>query len=251
MFKQGFCASLFWTANIILVKILLNQYDSNTLALYKSLLSSVMLFMVIKNKIIIEKKDLLIFIGAGLFSVYLNYYFSYQGMQTSNLVEISLVNALTLVVVRPKLDIFNSIVLIAFIIGINGVINKQLLFSMIAYAMGIFISRKSKCDYMIRTMFTLFFGSIFFLPKFQWINFNLIEWSLFLVISVLGYGYIMYVYMKTSEKNPYLNLHPVFTYLASIFLFDQPILVNQVTAFFLLFIDVILFGNHKDNIDKK
>lgn len=250
MFRQGLLASIFWAANIILVKVFLNHFDSQVLALYKAFLSSVMLFIVSREKIRLDRKEILILLCTGFFSIYLNYRFSYQGIQEASMAEVSLINALTLVIVRPKLDIFNYLIALAFIIGTYGHINYYLFLSMVVYAIGMYISRLSQSDYKTRTMFSLFFGSLFFLPNFEIIDFTIFQWLLFLGISVLGYGYIMYVYMKTSENNPYLNLHPILTYLASIFIFDEPILVNQMIAFLLVFIAIILSRKDKIKIDK-
>lgn len=240
MKKEGVLASLFWVANIVLVKVFLNSFDASLLALYKALLSSVLLLICLKNKIVLTKKEIIILMLSGLFTVYFNYYFSYLGMKEASLTEVSLFNSLTLVLTRGKLDVFSILIILGFLIGTKLEVNIYLLLSMIMYCIGIFISRKSDMDYIPRTMCSLFFGSLFFLPKFDMIPFSIIQWFLFLFISVLGYGYIMYVYMKTSSDNPYLSLHPLVTYLIGFCCFHEPFSISFWFLFGAVFYEIMI-----------
>lgn len=250
MFRQGLIASLFWSANIILVKVLLYRYDSGVLSLYKSLLASIMLFIVYKDDLFFTKKDLLVLLLVGFCSVYLNYYFSYQGIKEATLSEVSLINALTLVFTRNSFDLFTFLIIFSVIIGLNGQFNTFLILSMFCYVIGMRVSRICQLNNLQKTMVSLFFGSIFFLPQFEVVDFQIHEWFWFLFVSVLGYGYIMNVYLKSCSYNPYINLHPIFTYLLGIFLFKETIQINQLVAFFLVFIAIILFGKKQDLVDK-
>lgn len=240
MFKEGVLASLFWAANIVLVKVFLNSEAPQTLAFYKALLSSLFLWIFIKEKIKLSMKEFFYCVLVGFFSVYLNYFFSYQGIKEVSLAEVSLMNASSLVFMRTSFDRFCFLILVGVFIGLNGQINFYLLSSMISFIIGMRLARKSKLNPLSRTTITLFLGSLFFLPNLTAVSFSMMQWLLFLLISVIGYGYIMFIYQKTSAYNPYLNLHPIFTYLLGISLFNEPVVINQVVAFLLVFIAIFL-----------
>ncbi len=237
---------MFWASNIVLVKLLLNQFDANLLALYKALLSSILLFVIIKNKICFCKKEIVLLFLSGLFSVYLNYFFSYRGMKDVSLVEVSLMNMLLLVISQKEITIQNFILFVFIIIGLNGTFNFYLTISMICYLVGMKMNAKVKGDDLQKTMLSLFFGSVLFLPSFEIIQMSLFQWALFLGISVLGYGYIMYVYYHYQGCNRYLNLHPILTYIFAITFLEESIYIRQIIVF--LFSFGLLF--YQNMIDK-
>lgn len=236
--KEGIIASIFWCLNILVVRSLLQNYDMYTLAFLKSFLAGTYLFLK-SEKEKLKMKDWLLLLMTGICTTFLNYYFSYQAMKEVSLIQIATMNALALLIPRKKLDLFSVFVFFGCIIALQGNYNTYLFYSICVYGFGLYISQKTSIKFELKSGLSLLLGSVFFVPYLKTISFSLFQWLFFILISVLGYGYIMHVSYKSSASNRYLNLHPIFTFLCAIFIFGESFSWYQIIGFLFVFIAII------------
>ena len=89
-------ASLFWGLNVIVMKLLLEHIPFLLLASLRVLLSFICLFIYIRVKhISLEKVPLKKIVVITLFGIYLNFLFTFYGMQHVKGVDNALINALS------------------------------------------------------------------------------------------------------------------------------------------------------------
>ena len=236
--KEGIIASIFWCLNIVVVRSLLQNNDVYTLAFLKSFLAGTFLFLKSeKEKIII--KDFLLLCIIGSCSTFLNYYFSYPAMKEVTLIQIAAMNALALLIPRKRIDFYSIFVFLGCIIALQGKYTPYLFYSICVYGVGMAISQNVCMNHLQKSGLSLLFGSILFIPYIKRISFSFLQWFFFILISVLGYGYIMHVSYKSSASNRYLNLHPIFTFLCAIFIFGESFSWYQIIGFLFVFIAII------------
>ncbi|MEG0593433.1 MAG: DMT family transporter, partial [Coprobacillus sp.] len=108
IYIQLFIASFFWGTNIIVMKLLLNEIPFLFLATLRVFLSLLFLTVYMKYKKIsfevVDKKKMIVI---GVLAIYLNFYFTFLGMNQVKGIDNALMNALA-----PTLTFLFSILLL-------------------------------------------------------------------------------------------------------------------------------------------
>lgn len=280
IYFQLFLASFFWGSNVIVMKLLLNQLPFLFLAFLRVLLSFLFLGLYICFTHIPlhcpNKKKLIII---ALLSIYLNFYFTFLGMNQVKGVDNAFMNALSPTVTfllsflflrnhytfKEWIAMFLS--LFAFLLSIHFQIFSiqigffYLLLGMILYISGNILIQKWNISHSISfTFFELLFGSLFLLGHclldgqlrfYQLSSLNLWDWILFLIISSLGFAFIQITYMKAIQQigavqtSFFLSLNPVFTYIESLIFLNESFDLMHFISFLLLMLSLIMIQKKK------
>ena len=235
IYFQLFLASFFWGSNVIVMKLLLNQLPFLFLAFLRVLLSFLFLGLYICFTHIPlhcpNKKKLIII---ALLSIYLNFYFTFLGMNQVKGVDNAFMNALS-----PTVTF-----LLSFLFLRNHYTFKEW---NISHSISF-------------TFFELLFGSLFLfghcllegqLRFYQLSSLNIWDWILFLIISGLGFAFIQITYMKAIQQigavqtSFFLSLNPVFTYIESLIFLNESFDLMHFISFLLLMLSLIMIQKKK------
>lgn len=267
-------ASLFWGLNVIVMKLLLKHIPFLLLAFLRVVLSFICLYIYMRfKKIKIERIEFKKILLISIFGIYLNFLFTFYGMQHVKGVDNAFINALSPVITLVisyfllghkliKKEIFAVLVsFLAFLLSIH--------FQIFSLKLGFYLMVLGVFCYMISnvllqkwdiknsihyTFYQLGIGAILLFVhtllagKFRIfdINLSIYYWLLFIVISGIGFAYIQIIYMKASKRigalktSFFLSLNPIVTYVASVFILDEELDYLHLLSFGLLMIAVII-----------
>lgn len=276
-------ASLFWGLNVIVMKLLLEHIPFLLLASLRVLLSFICLFIYIRVKhISLEKVPLKKIVVITLFGIYLNFLFTFYGMQHVKGVDNALINALSPMVTllisflflhqklhkREMIAVVMSI--LAFLLSIRFQIFSLklgfyfMLLGMLCYMVSHIIFQKWRIHNSISyTYYQLMLGFImllihtFIIGQFDissFDNISMFYWLLFIVISGIGFAYIQIIYMRATEEigalktSFFLSFNPIITYIASIFVLKEEIDYIHIISFVVLIISIIIANKKIKNV---
>lgn len=274
-------ASLFWGLNVIIMKLLLEHIPFLLLASLRVLLSFVCLFIYRRVKdISLERVPLKKVIVIALFGIYLNFLFTFYGMQNVKGVDNALINALSPMVTllisflflhqkmhkKEMIGVIMSI--LAFLLSIRFQIFSLklgfyfMLLGMLCYMVSHIVFQKwhihnsiSYTYYQLMIGFIMLFIHTFIIGQLDTSSFDNISmfyWLLFIVISGIGFAYIQIIYMRATEEigalktSFFLSFNPIITYIASIFVLDEEIDYIHIISFVFLIISIIIANKKKE-----
>lgn len=268
-------ASLFWGSNVIIMKILLQEIPFLMLATLRVFLSCLCMFFYLKiKKIKFDPISLNQILIISILGIYLNFVFTFYGMQSVKGVDNALINALspslTLIVtylfLTKKLDRNEVIAVILSIFAFLLSIHFQLfslklgfyfmLLGILCYMVShVFLQKwhiHNSCTlvfYQLLIGFFCLFIHCLFVGQFSFSSLNHISflyWLLFIVISGIGFAYIQVIYMKATQiigalkTSFFLSFNPVITYIGSLFILDEKLDYIHVLSFIILLISIII-----------
>lgn len=276
-------ASLFWGLNVIVMKLLLEHIPFLLLASLRVLLSFICLFIYIRVKhISLEKVPLKKIVVITLFGIYLNFLFTFYGMQHVKGVDNALINALSPMVTllisflflhqklhkREMIAVVMSI--LAFLLSIRFQIFSLklgfyfMLLGMLCYMVSHIIFQKwhihnsiSYTYYQLMLGFIMLLIHTFIIGQFDLFSFDdisLFYWLLFIIISGIGFAYIQIIYMRATEEigalktSFFLSFNPIITYIASIFVLKEEIDYIHIISFVVLIISIIIANKKNKNV---
>ena len=275
IYIQLLLASLFWGSNVIVMKLLLNEIPFLFLASSRVLMSVFFLGVYMKIKGISfrcdHKKQIFII---GILAIYLNFFFTFLGMNQVKGVDNALINALA-----PSLTFIFSMILLkrkgnireylaiglsvfAFLLSINFQIFSieigfwYLFIGMILYMLGnVFIQKWKLVNTLSLSFYELLYG---FFPliihcllvgqvDFQsLVHVPIFYWLLFIVVSGIGFAFIQVTYMKSIQMigalktSFFLSLNPIFTYIESLIFLKEEFDWIHFLAFVFIALSIIL-----------
>ena len=275
IYIQLLLASLFWGSNVIVMKLLLNEIPFLFLASSRVLMSVFFLGVYMKIKGISfrcdHKKQIFII---GILAIYLNFFFTFLGMNQVKGVDNALINALA-----PSLTFIFSMILLkrkgnireylaiglsvfAFLLSINFQIFSieigfwYLFIGMILYMLGnVFIQKWKLVNTLSLSFYELLYG---FFPliihcllvgqvDFQsLVHVPIFYWLLFIVVSGIGFAFIQVTYMKSIQiigalkTSFFLSLNPIFTYIESLIFLKEEFDWIHFLAFVFIALSIIL-----------
>ena len=269
-------ASFLWGVNVLVMKYMLAHISIYTLAAMRVGISFLCVYIVTKIKKeklgVVDKKEAF---KISVFSLTLNFIFTFWGMEYINGMNTAIMNALApFVTIALSMILYHQAIknsqkmalllaLIGFGISIQwnvAHINKGhvlLWVGMFNYCYANICLQKSKSadHYLAFTSLYLWFGflellclSFIFTPSAfrQLPQVPLFSWLVFFFISGIGFAYIQLVYLYAIKKigsihtSFFLSLNPVFTYLGSIFFLQEKFSFDTAIAFFILIVALIL-----------
>lgn len=277
-----FIASLFWGLNVIVMKILLNEIPFLFLASLRVLLSCLCLYFYMKVKHIHrEKIEISHVLMISLFGIYLNFFFTFCGMQSVKGVDNALINALSpsitllisFFVLRNHLtknEIIGVILsLFAFCLSIHfQFLSLKLgfyfmLLGSLCYMISHIYIQKNKLSHSFSLVFyQLLLGFLFLLIHALFLNqvnlsifyhISFFYWILFIIISGIGFAYIQVIYMKAVNSigalktSFFLSFNPIITYIGSLLFLNEKIDYLHIVSFIILIISIVLANHSKNN----
>lgn len=269
IYIQLIIASFLWGSNVIVMKLLLNEIPFLFLATLRVFFSLFFLSLYMKCKNIsflypYKMKALII----GIIAIYLNFFFTFLGMNQVKGIENAFMNALAptftfvfsfiLLKKRGSLNEYIAIILtvLGFLFSIHfrifsiriGLI--YLLLGMILYMLSQVLIQKWHIESSLTFVFyELLFGFVFLFihclikNQYRWedlLNMKMSYWISFFVISGIGFAYIQVIYLKAIEKigafqtSFYLSLNPLFTYLESFLFLNEKFDILHFIGFIML-----------------
>lgn len=285
IYIQLFLASFFWGTNVIVMKLLLNEMPFLFLATLRVFLSLFFLGIYMKYKkisFVSNQKGKMIVIG--VLAIYLNFYFTFLGMNQVKGIDNALINALA-----PTLTFMFSILLLrkkpsrnewlaiglsifAFLLSIHFQIFSiktgfwLLFIGMFLYMLGNVLIQKWELNCTINLSFyELLYGFIplaihcFLAGQFKierLYQISLLNWFLFIVISGIGFAFIQATYIKSIQMigalktSFFLSLNPLFTYVESLIFLNEAFDLLHCLSFVLMAIAIVLIKKriNTDNI---
>lgn len=280
IYFQLFLASFFWGSNIIVMKLLLSHIPFLFLAFLRVVLSFLFLGLYIyfyHIPIQCPNKKKLIMIS--LLSIYLNFYFTFLGMNQVKGVDNAFMNALS-----PSLTFLLSFLffrnhhtfkewiamflsMFAFLLSIHFQLFSiqigffYLLIGIILYILGnILIQKWNISNGISFIFFELLMGSLFLFIHCLWdgqlafsqlSSLSIWHWILFLLISGIGFAFIQVTYMKAIaqigavQTSFFLGLNPVFTYIESLVFLNEDFDLLHFMSFVLLLISLMIIQKKK------
>ena len=274
-------ASFFWGSNVIVMKLLLNDIPFLMLATLRVLASFLFLGLYMLWKHIsfdgTSKGRLLII---GFISIYLNFFFTFLGMNEVKGIDNAFMNALA-----PMLTLIFSMILlkhqatkkeyisvvftmIAFLLSIHFQIFSiqlgflYLFFGLVLYMLGNVLIQKWGMNHTLSlTFYQLLFGFLFLLIHclvFNQFDIQVLfymkwwKWVLFLVVSGIGFAYIQAIYIQSIqqigvfETSFFLSLNPIVTYIESLIFLNESFDFLHFLSFILLGYAVYLSKKKKE-----
>ena len=256
------------------IALLLEHIPFLFLAFLRVFLSFLCLYVYIKFKhITLERISYKRIIIISFFGIYLNFLFTFYGMQEVKGVDNALINALspmiTLIVsyhfLHSKLSKkeFFAVILssLAFFLSIRFQIFSLklgfylMLLGMLCYMIShVLLQKWNIKNFISYTLYQLGLGSLLLfihsLSIGQFLIFDsnipIYYWLLFIVISGIGFAYIQVVYMKASyvigtvKTSFFLGLNPIVTYIASLFILNESLDFIHILSFVLMMISVFI-----------
>ncbi len=259
-------ASLFWGTNIVVMKLLLKEVPFLTVALMRVVLSCLFigLFMLFKKENFKIKNIKSVFI-ISILGIYLNFVFTFLGMNEVKGIENAFLNALapavTIVIgflfFKERYNKYEYIAfgvsVLAFLISIRfQVFSLQLGFyylfiGMICYMIGNMLISKQNVKRNLTFVFYQLLLSVPFLIVHATIKdqislapfFELSWWLilLFIVVSGIGFAWIQASYLEAIEKigvlktSMFLSINPIITYIESLIFLNEDLDFIHIISF--------------------
>lgn len=281
IYIQLLIASFFWGSNVIVMKILLNEIPFLLLATMRVLLSLFFLGIYLKMKNIsfrysYKKKAFII----GILAIYLNFFFTFLGMNEVKGIDNAFMNALAPVMTfvfgimllkqkgSRKEYVAIGLTIFAFLLSIRFQIFDirigfwYLFIGMLLYMLAnVCIQRWNLHNSLILSFYELLYGFFFLLIHcFLQGQFNLqslfdislFHWLLFLIVSGIGFAYIQVIYMKSIgeigalKTSFFLSLNPLVTYLESLIFLKENFDYIHFLGFVILAISIYLIKGKKE-----
>lgn len=280
IYIQLLIVSLFWGSNVIVMKILLNDIPFLLLATIRVLFSLLFLAIYMKWKSYsFEYNDKLKALIIGGLSIYLNFFFTFLGMNEVKGIDNAFMNALapmltfvfSLILLKRKGNIYEYIAIalsvFAFLLSVHFQIFSirigfwYLFIGMILYMLGNVLIQKWNISHSLCLIFyELLYGFIFLLlhcitagqlKMNDLLQVSLFHWLLFIVVSGIGFAYIQVIYMKAIEKigafktSFFLSLNPIVTYIESLIFLNEEFDWLHFIGFLILGISIYLVKDKK------
>lgn len=275
-------ASFLWGSNVIVMKLLLRDIPFLMLATMRVFVSFLFLGLYMQRKHIsfYEKQKIKIII-IGFLAIYLNFYFTFLGMNKVKGIDNAFMNALA-----PMLTLIFSILLlnhhttkkeyqsvaltiVAFLLSIRFQIFSieigflYLFLGLVLYILGNVLIQKWKLNHTLSLSFyQLLFGFLFLfihcltMKQFDVLTLNNIEWwkwVVFIVISGVGFAYIQATYIQSIhqigvfETSFFLSLNPLVTYIESLIFLNESFDWLHFISFGLLGYAIYISKKKKEN----
>lgn len=284
IYIQLFMASLFWGSNVIVMKLLLDQIPFLLLASIRVFLSLVCLTIYLKwKKISLHHKNHFQIIVIATMAIYLNFFFTFLGMNEVKGIDNAFMNALAPVltyffgicVLRNKgsfkelIAIFLSV--FAFLLSIRfRVFDIQkgfwyLFLGMLLYILAnVFIQKWKLENSLVFLFYELLYGFIFLcihcliVGQFRihsLYSISLWYWFLFILISGIGFAYIQVIYIKAIgiigalKTSFFLGLNPIVTYIESLVFLNEMFDWIHFIGFMLLSFSIYLIRYKKEEVN--
>ncbi|MCD8027705.1 MAG: DMT family transporter [Erysipelotrichaceae bacterium] len=251
LYLRLFLVSLFWGSNIIVMKIILNDISFLMLALLRVLLSLLCLSIYMLYKRITlhypyHKQALII----GLLGIYLNFVFTFMGMQEVSGQGNAFMNALAPIVTFVFSMIFLKqkaykhdyialiLALLAFLISIHFDMTKinlgiiYLFIGMMLYMLSNVLIQKFQLQQSLTLIFYELLYGFMALCIHTFIiraidissltHLSLLDWLLLIMISGIGFAFIQTTYLISIDTigayktSFYLSINPIITYIESL-----------------------------------
>lgn len=281
IYLQLLLASFFWGSNVIVMKLLLQELPFLLLATMRVFLSFLFLGIYMKRKHLsfhydYHKKALFI----GMFAIYLNFFFTFLGMNEVKGIDNAFMNALapmmtfvfSILLLKQKGNLREYIAIgltiFAFLLSIRFQIFDiqigfwYLFLGMILYMLAnVCIQKWQLHNCLTLSFYELFYGFLFlvihcwiqnqlhFQPLFE---ISLFHWILFIVISGIGFAYIQVIYMKSIgtigalKTSFFLSLNPIITYIESLIFLNESFDWLHFIGFVLLGISIYFIKGQKE-----
>lgn len=275
IYIQLILASLFWGSNVIVMKLLLNDIPFLLLATLRVFFSFLFLGLYMKVKKIsfhydYQNKAIII----GVFAIYLNFFFTFLGMNEVKGIDNAFMNALAPILTfvfsilllkqkgNQKEYIALGLTVFAFLLSIHFRIFDikigfwYLFLGMVLYMLANVCIQKWKLhNCLTLSFYELLYGFVFLLIHCWWqgqlsfdplVKVSLFHWILFLVISGIGFAFIQVVYMKSIgeigalKTSFFLSLNPIITYIESLIFLNEQFDWLHFIGFFLLAIAIYM-----------
>lgn len=284
IYIQLLLASIFWGTNVIVMKILLNEIPFLLLATIRVLFSFVFLtiYMLWKKYSFQYNEKIKALIIGGL-SIYLNFFFTFLGMNEVKGIDNALMNALaptltfvfSIILLKRKGNIYEymaiALSVFAFLLSVHFQIFSirlgfwYLFIGMVLYMLGNVLIQKWSLTHSLGLIFyELLYGCIFLLLHCMLLGqlkinhllqVSLFHWLLFIGISGIGFAYIQVIYMKAIEKigafktSFFLSLNPFVTYIESLIFLNEEFDWLHFVGFLILGISIYLVKGKKKTKD--
>lgn len=281
IYIQLLLASFFWGSNVIVMKLLLDEIPFLLLATMRVFLSLIFLGIYLKWKNIsfeynYKNKALAI----GILAIYLNFFFTFLGMNQVKGIDNAFMNALapiltfvfSLLLLKQKGNMKEYIAIgmtvFAFLLSIRFQIFSikigfwYLFLGMVLYMLANVCIQKWKLhNSLILSFYELLFG-FFFLAihcfvqgQFQLqplFEISLFHWLLFLIISGIGFAFIQVTYMRSIgvigalKTSFFLSLNPIITYIESLLFLNEEFDIIHFIGFVILVIAIYMMNGQKE-----
>ncbi len=274
---------IFWGFSFISTKVALTCFTPLSLAFYRFLIASIILFIIIKFKepnSKMEKKDCKLFILSGFIGIFLYFLFENTGLKyvsaSLGSILLSTIPVLAMVLdsivykepftLKKILSVLISVIGVCFVVGINTSTSsffslKGIILMLLASLSWVLYNLFTKPLYEKYTILTItyyqtLFGTFFFLIL---LPFNPVDWHSVTIIPILhvlylgvicsALSYLLYVYslekLGTTICTILINLLPVITIVASMFTLGEKITLTQVFGTFLIISSVFIITGRK------
>lgn len=265
-------ASVIWGINIVVMKIVMESLPMYVVAGVRVICSSIIvgLFLFIKKQSIkISWQQFKFLILVSIFNVSLNFYLSFTGIRLLAGSSTALINALNPVItcifscfvlkqcIKKKIWLAVTVSFIGFMISIHFDIQQLhtgtwfLLASIISYSYSTILVKQKGGDLpsLVISFYSLFLGALQLLilsyifeglPVVLFTSLSLQNMALFFGFSICGFAFIQSIHLLAVRKigptitSFYLNLNPIFTYIASIIFLKEKIDFLQIIGFIVI-----------------
>lgn len=284
LYVQLLLASFLWGSNVVLMKILIKDIPFLFLATSRVFISLFFIYVYIKYKhISLSYKEVKKSFIIGFFGIYLNFYFTFLGMQNSKGVDNAFINALSPVITfllsyiilqkkgSIKEWICTCMMLFSFLLSIRfrifdirgGII--YLFFGLAIYAFShILIQKWNLNNSVVFVFYQFLYGFLFLLVHCifhgQWnlsyfYHLPLVYCVLFFLFSGIGFAFIQIIYLKSIKKigtlrtSFFLSANPIVTYVGSVIFLHEDIDLVHIVSFTITIITLFVMNyTNKSNI---
>ncbi|MFV0395432.1 MAG: DMT family transporter [Coprobacillaceae bacterium] len=262
-------ASMIWGINIVVMKVIMESLPMYLVAGVRVICSAIIvgvLLMIKKSFKKLSLRQLGVVLLISFFNVSLNFYLSFTGIHLLKGSSTALINALNPVITcvfscvilkqsfcrKTWIGVFLSF--LGFMLSIRFDLSQLttgtwfLLASLASYSFSTILVKKKGEDIpsLVISFYSLLFGAIqllilsYFkegLPIGLFVSLSLQDILLFLGFSICGFAFIQSIHLLAVDKigpmstSFYLNLNPIFTYLASIIFLKESIDMFQIIGF--------------------
>lgn len=271
-------ASVIWGINVIVMKVIMEILPMYLVAGIRVFCASIIVGAILlfkKQSIKISMKQFWVVLCISFFNVSLNFYLSFTGLRLLEGSSTAIINALSpmvtsilsYLILKEKLhkktlmgvliSVFGFIVSIRFNISALSMGSWFLLASLVAYSYStILVKQKGEgIPFLVISFYSLLLGALQLLTLsyiFEGLPIGLIttlslqNLLLFLIFSICGFAFIQSVHLRAvntlgpTTTSFYLNLNPIFTYLAAIIFLGEDIDIFQVIGFIIILISLFI-----------
>ncbi|MDP3386172.1 MAG: DMT family transporter [Eubacteriales bacterium] len=256
-------SAIMWGISFISIKIAMTVFPPMSLAFYRFLLASIILYPIMKKidkKEALRKKDIPLVALAGILGITVYFFFENNGLLRISANDASIIIAMLpvgaaiceRVFLKKKLKLISLAAIIASVFGIYMVIGGELrggnpsgywymLGAIISYSIYLILTKPLFDRYSDITVafYQSLFGCVAFIP---FLFFETVRWDLlnttitlnFFFLAVLCSAVASYFYMYAlnhlgvSIAAVFMNLIPVVTFIASFIIFGQTMTFIQI-----------------------